>query len=74
VIGPLIDERAVEKAETHGKKENYIRMLRGGLRNIESDFERRKIDLDQSRHCVGSAEMGQTGLLDKLEDGDKICE
>jgi hypothetical protein len=24
--------------------------------------------------CVGSAEMGQTGLLDKIEDGNKSCE
>ena len=39
----------LDKAELQNKKDNYLRMLRGGLRNIESDYERRKIDLDESR-------------------------
>jgi len=37
------------KAESNKRDERYLRMLRGGLRNIEADFERRRLDLEQSR-------------------------
>ena len=39
----------LERAVSEGKKENYVRMLRGGLRNLETEFERQVIDLERGR-------------------------
>src|SRR5690348_11181590 len=51
--------------------ENAAAALEPRTRRAGDDKDRRIVALEQ---CVGSAAMGQTGLLVKLEDGNKDCE
>jgi hypothetical protein len=37
------------RAEQQKRKENFLRMLRGGLRNLENDYRQRKEELERGR-------------------------
>jgi hypothetical protein len=43
------NQELLQRAENRQQKERYIRMLRGGLRNMEADFERKRRLLEEAR-------------------------
>ncbi len=74
------DPNAVKVCRLSGAQLGYLRreLADENPRSSRPRLDRPGGDLDDQLlpfgHCVGSAGMGQTGLLVKLETGDKNCE